>query len=787
MASNGNPRYLQLKPSYCNVFLDAARREFPEGHHAGLSSAIMRTLEVSISKATIARILAGNRGEFDKVRAICEYYESLIDADLWLDACEPYEGGSFMQAPSIDQLVEEVRCRVRFSFENVDPASDRDQSSWVRNNFVELDMVEVEKLPLEYPALNREVLQNSQQSIEDEFDRIGLRLLGGFRTNGTEILKKYHRVSIYGEPGSGKSSYVQSVALRCRYGEILREYVPVFVEIRHYSASVGVATLRTFIEEIFNDWDVNTQDMEDVFNAGRALFLFDGLDEVPDTQRQTIQFMIQEILSDYPECRFICTSRLGTLFPLRGVQKAVISPFYSNRQIPEFVHRWFAYYGSNSASGAAMLEKLYSAQYKGIRELARRPVLLNLLCLTYEHNGDFPTQRVGVFASGLSALARQSQTDTSATIANLPYFRERDIKNILARIASYFFIHLKEQILFAVRDVERIIQDYYKEVHSINPDAVDGNVILRDIEQFNGLLVRWGEMYCSFSHLTYQEYFTAEYLVKSNCFMDVYQYLSDRRWSFVIELVSELIPQQLSWEFFLDFKKTIDSYVNGDIKLVGFLKKIDRAATFVAYTSQSEKPHIQVLVRAWYFALALEHAETMTTINAPSQRFDLPDLSLAPSLVENDVLRGHKELYRAYHYCVMPDQATKFERSIYRLQEFFQFKGDIQKREIVDGWLHLIKEQQAKFDSYDDWWEAKRLRWQDSLAQLLNTLGLPYIHGLNQEQVKRLHTYYRITKLLSTCINRSNLLTDGFEEMVDSMLRLTHFLPEQGLGLSDSV
>ncbi|NJL46295.1 MAG: NACHT domain-containing protein [Leptolyngbyaceae cyanobacterium SM2_5_2] len=587
--------------------------------------------------------------------------------------------------------------------------------------------------------------------------------------------------------GSGKSSYVQSIALRCRDGEILRDYVPIFVEIRHYCASVGVATLRTFIEDIFSDWDVSPQDMEDVFSTGKALFLFDGLDETPDAKRQTIQFMIQEILSDYPECRFICTSRLGALFPLRGVQKAVISPFYSNRQIPEFVHRWFAYYGNKPASGTAMLEKLYSAQYKGIRELARRPVLLNLLCLTYDHNGDFPTQRVGVFASGLSALARQSQPETNSTIANLPYFRERDIKNILARIASYYFIHLKEQILFAVRDVERIIQDYYNEVHSINPDAVDGNVILRDIEQFNGLLVRWGEMYCSFSHLTYQEYFTAEHLVRTNRFMDIFQYLSDRRWSFVIELVSELIPPQLSWDFFLGFKKTIDSYVNGDMKLVGFLKKIDRTATFVSYPNQNERPHIQVLIRAWYFASALEPPESVTTINTPTQRFDLPDLSLAPSLVENDILRGHKEIYRAYHYCTMAEQPTKFERTIQRLQEFFQLMGDIQKREVVDGWLHLVREQQAKYENNDDWWEAQRHRWQDRIAQLLSTLGLPYIHGLNQEQIKCLQTYYRITKLLSICINRSNLSIDGFDEMVDAMLRITHPLPDQGLGLSDSI
>ena len=58
-----------------------------------------------------------------------------------------------------------------------------------------------------------------------------------------------------------------------------------------------------------------------------------------------------------------------------------------------------------------------------------------------------------------------------------------------------------------------------------------------------------------FPHLTYQEYFTAEYLVNTENYAKVYNYLTDRRWSFVIELISELIPREQSWQFFVDFKK----------------------------------------------------------------------------------------------------------------------------------------------------------------------------------------------------------------------------------------
>ena len=89
--------------------------------------------------------------------------------------------------------------------------------------------------------------------------------------------------------------------------------------------------------------------------------------------------MLQEILSIHSECRLICSSRLAAVFQLRGVQKVVISPFYSRKQIPLFVRRWFAFHNYEPSVAEAMLEKLYSSRYLEIREIARRPVLLKLL------------------------------------------------------------------------------------------------------------------------------------------------------------------------------------------------------------------------------------------------------------------------------------------------------------------------------------------------------------------------------------------------------------------------
>ena len=72
---------------------------------------------------------------------------------------------------------------------------------------------------------------------------------------------------------------------------------------------------------MFEQWGLSIQDFERLLSAGRILFLFDGLDEVPEAKRLSIQFMLQEILSIHSECRLICSSRLCGCFSIAGCTK----------------------------------------------------------------------------------------------------------------------------------------------------------------------------------------------------------------------------------------------------------------------------------------------------------------------------------------------------------------------------------------------------------------------------------------------------------------------------------
>ena len=768
------PAFLSLSPDTCSNFRNRAISNFGQSAYiAGLCREIYNAQGITISRDTVTRLLNGNRGRSNNVIAICNYFDV-----LWHDACTTSD---VLPNDDIDGLVEKIRSKVEFRFEYSNRASNQQkQRQWIQDNFIEPDLVEVEFLPSEYPVGDPNALIDGSSDKEDDFDRTRIRLLRGKKTTSRKVLDDHKNIFVYGEPGSGKTSYLQWIALKCSEGILLQEYVPIFVEIRQFATTNRGGTLFSFFENMFERWGFSASETRRILEFGRAVFIFDGLDETPDSERDRIEIMIEALLRDYDKCRYILSSRLAVHFPFFGTfQKVIVAPLHAKQHIPEFVRRWFSQPGKQIEMAQLMLEKLQSKQYQGIRELSRRPVLLKLLCIVFEVDGDFPTRRVDIFRSGISEMTRP-KANLETYISSIPRLQEHHIYNILCRVASYFFVDLKVQILFETRDVERIIQSYFQEVHGINRDEVPGDTILNRIEQSNGLLVRWAQNFCAFSHLTYQEFFTAAHLVNTSTYTDVYQHLYDSRWKFVTGLVAELIPKESSGNFFDGFKRTIDDGISQDVKLREFLENLNRIATFSAYSVSSNQSHVQTYIRAWYFVYTLQDTGKVTNFGSLTRYFDFPDFEFATSMITGQVLEGHENVYKAYH-CLHKKEPSlkKFISSIVKMKTFLT--GNPQKTEVLEGWLKLIKAEQSQHTDAE-WWEHKRTAWIKRVALFMQGLGLPSVYELTREQVGKLRNYYDVTKLLSTCMNRSHLDLQQREQLADSMLLLTTLPPEDLVG-----
>src|SRR5438067_3855278 len=184
---------------------------------------------------------------------------------------------------------------------------------------------------------------------------------------------------------------------------------------------------------------------------------------------------------------------------------------------------------------------------KGLRDLARTPLLLTLLCLAFNETLTFPQRRVEIYEEALDALLKK--WDSSRRIKRDEVYRKLSLghkENMLARIAAETFE--KNQYFIPQAELERYITDFVKNVPPHDTDeATDGEAILKAIEAQHGIFVERAHKVYSFSHLTFQEYFTARYIVdnaaKGTLTNMVRARYTDGRWREVFLLATSLLPE----------------------------------------------------------------------------------------------------------------------------------------------------------------------------------------------------------------------------------------------------
>ena len=795
----------QLNEDCAEKIQDKAISEFKAyGYLAGLANWLQGKVQSPYKEEQIHYALKGRRSSYDLLTELCRY--AGVEPALAITSMSRHAVDTSALAPSdiisqirvkqshhnIDQLVNNICRKIKFSFESEERCSSFGEFShadWIQHNFIDLDLVEVEFLPSQYPAVvNKEDLQNGDHQNDDEYDRLNIQLLHGKKTTARKLLKTSERVFICGDPGSGKSSYLKWVALKCRSRQLFKEYVPLFLEVRNFPVLGPGQSLITYFESTFEKWGVRQADLTKVISSGRVFFILDGIDEINKSDYQRLDKMIRRLLVNDNNCRFLISARLGFNFQFPELKKVIISPFHSRRHIPQFVSNWFSQSDNEKPKADIMLERFKSPKYRGIREIARRPVLLRLLCILFQKNDDFPTRRADVFQQGINVLVQQaSQRHLETNISELPELRPNDVTNILCRVASRFFVEMDGDTLFHTREVESIIRSYYTEVYDIHPNKIDAEHILSMIERYNGLLVRWASTFCSFSHLTYQEYFVAQHLVSESNQDIVYGYLENPRWQFITELVAELLPKDKAISFLEGFKFNIDSLVNRDETVRSFLEELNKASSLAIHASNKAHPFMQVLIRAWYLAYVIGKDTSKIDGSLPKpDTYNLPDMFYATSMVNNDILELHGALYETYH-CTSQEGSGRLEAQIRKLIRLFETK-DSRRVDTLKSWLIQISNQLARYNGdRERWWADKgtRNKWRARVSHLMESLHVPCVTRLSREQVTQLKNYYMATHLFSTCINRAVIDAQKRQELANSMLLVEHDPPDRYGGFDE--
>jgi hypothetical protein len=325
--------------------------------------------------------------------------------------------------------------------------------------------------------------------------------------DASTFLTRHRKLLLTGAPGSGKSAFLRYLTLASVDGgpsPFAESLTPVFIEL------LGLAgrSLHDAITYQLGHHGVGQAEAfaQRALERGTLLLLLDGLDEVNVAARPQVIGQIKELLTRYPSCRAVVTSRpSAAVKELVGAVDATLElGDFTDRQVRQFLTGW---------KNAVVAERSFSMEplLKSLREqdqllhLARNPLVLTMIAaLHMEKPRGFPGTRTNLYRQCLDAMLTKARADQSR------YLKETKFE-ILTRLALAMLdrgssgqsssIERNE----AAHEVRRILADL-KRTSASGVDAAD---LVRELVERDHVLVQTDGL-CRFRHGTWQEYLAAE-------------------------------------------------------------------------------------------------------------------------------------------------------------------------------------------------------------------------------------------------------------------------------------
>jgi formylglycine-generating enzyme required for sulfatase activity len=391
-----------------------------------------------------------------------------------------------------------------------------------------------------------------------------------------DLLNKHPRLVLLGDPGSGKSTFVNFVAL-CLAGEGLKNkdinlrlltnplpddkgkdqkerqpwehggLLPVRVILRDFAAT-GLppvnhqATVKHLWEFLSKQWEqlqlrACADEVERCLRQEGGLVLFDGLDEVPEANARRVQIkqVVEAFAAAFPKCRIVVTSRTYAYYNqdwrLSGFREGILAPF-TQGQIVRFIDHWYAHsavvrgMSAENALGQAEILKRVIFASPQLRNLAERPLLLTLMAsLHYWRGGSLPDKREELYNDVVDLLLDWWESPKMIRDANGQYSIAQESLTELLKIGKDRVRKALNLLAFQAHES----QPDSSGTADISQDKLIGTLLrvgqnkdLRPehlvdyLSERAGLLVPRGVEVYTFPHRTFQEYLAACYLTDDN-------------------------------------------------------------------------------------------------------------------------------------------------------------------------------------------------------------------------------------------------------------------------------
>lgn len=387
----------------------------------------------------------------------------------------------------------------------------------------------------------------------------------------------YRLLAIVADPGYGKTTLTRFLTLSFANQTYIKRgakpLIPILLPFRDIYPRIQSKTT-PILHELIVEQVQQLPRCQDLYasgrwfkhqlNDGQCLVMLDGLDEVPDSQRELASRWAHWQMQNYPS-QFILTSRPhgydGGLF--EGVQRIDILDF-NNDQKRAFIDQWYRYISweliwkrhwddsqydeaakrlsrqqaeaqSNADAQRAaddLSRQLFADQ--NLTDLAKNPLLITIIAATHEASESLPNRRIRLYQKIFNLLLedRPNRRDTRLTLSSAE--ENQQVVQLLA-------LRMSEQNITQISPRQGASWIQQRLAEHCHEENLTARAFLREIQQISGILAGGeGHLY-EFTHKTFQEYLTAFELAQQPSGQDIMlRQISNPDWKEVVAFYAAL-------------------------------------------------------------------------------------------------------------------------------------------------------------------------------------------------------------------------------------------------------
>jgi hypothetical protein len=352
--------------------------------------------------------------------------------------------------------------------------------------------------------------------------------------NLQQFLSTLYRAVLLGNPGAGKSTLASKLChdLSTRYSDRLvagRQVTPILVVLRDFGAEKRShrCSIIQHIESTANakyQLAPPPQAFQYLLLSGRAMVIFDGLDELLDTHyREEIVGDVESFCTLYPSVPVLVTTReVGyDKAPLdeRRFEAFRLADF-DDSQVQDYVEKWFAADIELPAAQRASRAAAFLEESAIVPDLRANPLMLALMCNIYRGESYIPRNRPDVYEK-CAVMLFERWDKGRGILVPLPF--EAHISPTMKYLAHWIYSSPGLEGGVTERRLVDKATEYLCSWRFENREDAVG-AARQFIEFCQGRawvftdtgVEKHGERLYQFTHRTFLEYFTAAHLVRTH-------------------------------------------------------------------------------------------------------------------------------------------------------------------------------------------------------------------------------------------------------------------------------